>query len=836
MVYQFGIDEKSGHSYYAMELVEGETLDERVRRSGPLDVETVIEIARQVTSALAAAEKHRLVHRDLKPANIMISDEDAPQGSNLHNRGRRNSKGSAQFTVKVIDFGLAKALAETTDARTLTNGGFVGTPAFASPEQLNSKPVDIRADIYSLGATLWYLLTGRMPFGHRSDTAPPVEQLKAARVPRSVITLLTSMLQSEPAARPGLTELAREIQRIQQSLHGQRRLAIAVSVAVMIILAGAGAILWKSPHTPVAPALPEKSIAVLPFTSLGDEKENGYLADSVQDEILTNLTKVADFTVISRRSAAQFRDTKQSAQAIGQALRVSHLLEGTVRKADDRIHVTVHLIDTRTGAESWSEKYERELADIFLVQSDIAQEVISRLKAELSPREKEAIEEKPTQDMTAYDLYLRARSLVYEAGSKTGGQLADDAKKAIDLLQQSIARDPNFALAYCVIADAELTIANSEWSYDETCKKRSREAIDAALRISPDSAEAHLARAQYLIEGLDDPAAGERDLAIAAAGLPGKAAVFTLRAKAEEQRGQWKEALRDLERAVQLDPRESGPGDELVQLLITLRRYPQAERLTDHMIAIQPKENGGRFWRLKSQIALARGDTKGAMAALDASPSRPLRLILFNELLANIWIMERNYSKAEEFFQSIIAPGKIPYVLPSERGESAELFLRGAANESLGRLARSRGEREKANKYFEAAAPYFEQWLGEGTHGRWGTGSAQAYLAQIDAALGRKEQAIRKGRSVVEYWSTHDARVAPDTKIRLAITYLWSGEREAALQELSEVVKAPAWTATPPFCPGMSAGELQLNPVWDELRSDSRFKNLIAEAARPVSL
>ncbi len=860
MVHQFGVDEQSGHSFYAMELVEGETLEERVRSTGPLDVQTVVEIARQVTSALAAAEKRRLVHRDLKPGNIMVCTQD----------------GSDKLVAKVIDFGLAKALAETPDGRMLTQGGFVGTPAFASPEQLNARPVDIRSDIYSLGATLWYLLTGQMPFGGEPPGSnvnderpergpspmlqdgvsvigagtraigagapsrrgpPPIDQLKAAHVPSRLVSLLLSMLAPEAAARPSVHELAERLQTIQHILDAHKRRLIWWATAAVLVGLSSLAVMWELRHESTATVLPEKSIAVLPFSSVGDDKENAYIADGVQDEILTNLTKVADLKVISRRSAAQFRDTKQNVQEIGQALQVSHVLEGSVHKAADRIHVTVHLIDTRTGAETWSDKYERELADIFLIQSDIAQEIVSRLKSDLSPREKEAIEEKPTQDMAAYDLYLRARSLVYGPPGKTGKDAAEDANKAMELLEQAIARDPNFTLAYCVVPDAQLTIASAAWNWDDGWKKKTQDAIDAALRISPNSAEAHLARAQYLIEGLDDPAAGEKDLAIAAAGLPGRAAVFTLRATAEEQQGEWKKALHDRERALELDPRESDPAFNLAQRLISLRRYPQAERLADHMIAILPKEQSGLFWRLKSLIALSRSDAQRAMAALDSSPSRHLGLINFNQLIATTFIIQRNYSKAEEFYESIVGPGKIPYVLPSKQGEpGAELFLRGAAYEGLGRLARFRGETERSRRYFEFARPYFEQWLALDRGGRWGKGNAEAYVAQIDAGLGRKEQAIREGRKVVEFWSAHDARVTPDTKIRLAIVYLWSGERNAALKELTEVIKAPAWTATPPFCPGMSAGELKLNPVWDELRGERRFKKLIMEASKPVSL
>lgn len=821
MVHQFGIDEKSGHSFYAMELVEGETLEERVRSTGPLGVQTVVEIARQVTSALAASEKRRLVHRDLKPGNIMVCSED----------------GNDKLIAKVIDFGLAKALAEPPDGRMLTQGGFVGTPAFASPEQLNSKSVDVRSDIYSLGATLWYLLTGQTPFGDRAGVDPPIEQLNTAHVPSRLISLLRSMLAIEPAARPSVNELAEQLQIIQKGVAARKAGSIRWAIAAALITVASAAVIWGLRLGSTAPALPEKSIAVLPFTSFDDNKENGYVADGVQDEILTALTRVADLKVISRRSVEQYRNIKQSVREIGEALNVRYVLEGTVRKTAGRLHVTTQLIDTGNETETWAEKYDRDVADVYLIQSDIAQEVITRLKAELSPKEKEAIEKKPTQDLEAYDLYLRARSLM-NLDEKVIGTAEDDVNKATELLEAALARDPNFTLAYCALADARLAIGELGSGWDPQWQTKAQQAINAALRISPDSAEAHLVRARYFIRGLEDEAAGEKDLALAVAGLPGRADIYSLRAVIEEVRGQWKNALRDSEHALELDPRDGDAAWNLSFLNIILRRYSQAERLSDHMIAIVPKETAGRFWRLKSNIALARGDLKAAMAALDAHPNRHDGLLLLNELVANLHIMERNYPEADEFFQSLLQPPKNPSVLPKTGQAGADLFWRGTGLERLGRIARLRDDREGGRSYFASARPLFEEWLTKDPgHNRWLGAHAPAYIAEIDAGLGRKDEAIREGRKAVESCSLQrDARIGPDMKIYLAIVYLWTGEREAALQELSEVTKVPVWPSLFAMCPGLTAGELKLNPLWDDLRADPRFQQLIVQAAKPVPL
>src|SRR5438132_1715208 len=304
-VFQFGISEETGQFFYAMELIEGETLEERVRRTGPLSVPTTIDIAQQVTSALAAAEKRSLIHRDLKPGNLMLISPDDEEGGTAE-RGVPS--------VKIIDFGLAKVLNAPVELTRLTHDGFVGTPAFASPEQFENSALDVRSDIYSLGATLWFALTGKTPFGgqgfeeirraQQSDVLR-IEQLKAARVPSRLKSLLKSMLAFEPAARPGTHELSAELRRCAAQARGERRARIALAAAAILILGASAFFVFPSLRTgrrPVDtaeqstlnPGVPEKSIALLPFENLSEDKANAYFADGIQEEVLTRLAKIAD--------------------------------------------------------------------------------------------------------------------------------------------------------------------------------------------------------------------------------------------------------------------------------------------------------------------------------------------------------------------------------------------------------------------------------------------------------------------------------------------------------------------------------------------------------------
>ena len=413
-VYQFGIQEESGQCFCAMELVEGETLETHVRRTGPLDAFTTVEIALQVSSALAAAEKQGLVHRDLKPANLMLvaahSDESV-------------------IVVKVIDFGVAKALVENPEAMGLTHGGFVGTPAFASPEQFTNAPVDVRSDIYSLGATLWYLLTGHMPFpggsleeirAHHQAHYLPVEQLKAARVPSRLTTLLRSMLTLEPACRPGVHDLAKRLESCRSDIVGRgrqvRRFALAATLIVIAIAAGVAVHreFKKDPSRVAAapPSVSAKSIAVLPFGGLPGEVGDPFPADGIHADILASLSKIADLKLISRASVMQYRNeggAVRNLREIATTLGVRNLLEGSVRRTGDRLLVQVELTDALQDRLIWAQRYDRSMADSITLRGELAMEIATALRAHLSSEETSLVRTRPTDHPQAYLLYLEAQ-------------------------------------------------------------------------------------------------------------------------------------------------------------------------------------------------------------------------------------------------------------------------------------------------------------------------------------------------------------------------------------------------------------------------------------------
>src|SRR5881396_1712972 len=356
--------EQDGECFYAMELVEGETLEARVRRDGPMPLAVALQVIEQAARALAVAEVCGVVHRDIKPSNIMLESDP-----------------SEALIVKVIDYGVAKVMAAQTEpGAEQTQAGFIGTPAFASPEQFaetGQSRIDTRSDIYSLGVTLWYLLSGRTPFVGRTmeeirarqTSELPFEQLRSLHLPGQVITLLKSMLAPDPRNRP---QTARELLSAVHSCYTRfnpearsrrRRVALAGAAATLAIAAVAlGTWLYQRTHsfTPM-----ERSIAVLPFENLSSDKENAYLAEGIQDEILTRLSKIADLKVISRTSTQHYKSAPENLREIAKQLGVAHVLEGSVQKSADAVRVNVQLIKAATDSDLWSDTFDRKLTDIF---------------------------------------------------------------------------------------------------------------------------------------------------------------------------------------------------------------------------------------------------------------------------------------------------------------------------------------------------------------------------------------------------------------------------------------------------------------------------------------
>jgi eukaryotic-like serine/threonine-protein kinase len=427
----FHLGESGGNYFYAMEFVDGETLETLIRRRGWLEVELALDIVAQVAAGLTAIHKQHLVHRDIKPTNIMLTWDE----SRLEN-------------VKIIDLGLAKGVTE--DSLSIA-GSFIGTPTYASPEQFAGLGTDIRSDLYSLGVTLWEMLSGAPPFygsaaelmDQHQHAELPIEKLK--NIPEPIVALLKVMLAKDPSQRfqnpaeiqkattkvraavaSGLRLTAEELRSTADqatqnlSKRNPRRQAVrwlwaagfcfAGALVAWFFFSGRSGLLFN--QRPGA-ASTEKSIAVLPFENISPNKDDAFFADGVQDEILNNLAKISQLKVISRTSVMQYRsDTKRDLRQIASALGVANVLEGTVRRDGNHVRVSTELVDARNDNTIWADSYDRDLTDIFAIQIEVAQTVASRLSAQLSPQEEKDIAEKPTDNLEAYDLYLQAKQLL----------------------------------------------------------------------------------------------------------------------------------------------------------------------------------------------------------------------------------------------------------------------------------------------------------------------------------------------------------------------------------------------------------------------------------------
>ncbi|HEY5991546.1 MAG TPA: protein kinase, partial [Candidatus Udaeobacter sp.] len=605
-IYEVG--EREGSCYFSMKFVEGGQLDEAVRRT-PMPMRQAAELMAKVARTVHYAHEHGILHRDIKPGNILL-----------------DAKGEPHLT----DFGLARLLeSESTVTRTLE---VLGTPSYMAPEQAagNNAGLSSATDVYGLGAVLYQLLTSHPPFAGGTtfetvrlvlDTEPRQPRLWNRKIDRDLSTICLKCLDKDPTRRyASALALAEDLEhwlghepiRARHAgifTRGKKWLRRNPTTAALIALslafaATVGVMIWKAESERPPPA----GIAVLPFENLSDEKEHAFFADGVQDDILTKLAKVADLKVISRTSVMQYRG-KQDVRQIGNALRVSHVLEGTVRRFGGKVHVNAQLVDARTDRGVWAEEYDRDLNDVFAIEAELAQSIVNRLRAKVSAREKAAMQEWPTKDLVAYDFYARATPLIDKAKYKEGKDQAKDYFQAVELLNQAVARDPAFLLAYCRLAEAHDALYFQGIDLEPGRLALAKSAIDSAFRLKPDSGEAHLALATHLYWGYLDYDRARQELAIAARTLPNDARIFQWSGYIDRRQSRWHDAVRNLERAIELDPRNEDPLRAVTVTYTMMRAYKQAKESANRLIALKPNDARPQLFRAGIDVH-ERADTR----------------------------------------------------------------------------------------------------------------------------------------------------------------------------------------------------------------------------------
>ncbi len=538
---------------------------------------------------------------------------------------------------------------------------------------------------------------------------------------------------------------------------------------------------------------------MLPFENLNQTKEGAFFADGVQDGILTKLAKVNDLKVISRNSVMQYPGGG-NAQQIGQALNVSHVLKGSVRWKTGRIHLSAQLIDTRTNTPVWAEEYDQDLANVFVTQSDIAQKVIDRLGAEVSSIEEIAIDEPPTKDLVAYDLYLRAKHLINGIAFSTRAK--EDLFQAVQLLNQAITRDPSFFDAYGELAEAHDRIYFLGFDHTGARLKLAETAIESVRRLRPGSGETHLALGQHLYWAYQDYLHASEELAAAQKTLPNESRIPLMAGYIDRRQGHWEKSLTKIKQALELDPRNSSILEQISLTYQALRRYKETAATLDAVLAITPTDVSTKMQRAWVDLQW-RSDPKPLHTIIDTvlaqDPSAaPVIVIQWLELA----LSERDMAAAERALAAMPMGGcrDEGIVFPNSWCQ--------------GVVARLRGDEPSARAAFSEARRELEQIVRDQPK----YGAALCALGVVDAALGNKEDAIREGERAVELTPTTESAIDGAMFIQyLAVIYAWTGENDRAIERLDQAVKLPGSHVT--------YGNLRLNPYWDPLRGDPRFDN-----------
>jgi TolB-like protein len=805
-IYEIG--DCDGSCYFSMKLVEGAPLDHLVRRE-LLPIRRTAELIAKLARAVHYAHQRGILHRDIKPGNILV-----------------DVKGEPHLT----DFGLARLTeTESTVTRTIET---LGTPSYMAPEQAlgNNNQLTSATDVYGLGAVLYHLLTGHPPFAGGTtydtirlllETEPRQPRLLNAKADRDLTTICLKCLEKNPQRRyPSALVLAEDLERWlkHEPIHARRTgifgrgkkwvrrnpLAAGLITSLLALAAAASALVWKV--QPIGQS-PTTGVAVLPFENLTHDDEDAFFADGIQDDLLTKLAKIRALKVISRASVMQYRPTAagQDMRQVGQALRVSHILAGSVRKTGSWLHINAQLIDTRTDSHVWAEQYDCDLNGVFAAQSAMALKIADQLHIKMSTAEKLEMARPPTADLSAFKSYTRAKNLVLMTSFNPSGKA--NLLKAADLLNEAVANDPSFFHAYCLLSHAQDLLYF--FGFDRTPERLAlaESAIQTAFRLRPDSGEAHLARAENLYRGYLNYDGALAEVEVARQALPNDPMVFELKGYIERRRGKQEEALQSFERAIDLDPRNFFTLQQIAASYNLLRRHADEAMMLERALAIKPGDVDTKIAR-----ALVELDWK--------ANSRPLHHLMDEiraknpadvENVADAWLTcalaERDAIAARA---ALSASGENP--LSDDVIQFNRPFVEGV-------IARMTNDSDKALVAFTAARAAHEKLV----QAQPNYGPPLCVLGLIDAALGRKEEALREGRRSVALLPTEQDAINGKRMIcYLAMIAAWVGDKDLACEQLAIAIQPPAT---------VTYGQLKLLPFWDPLRGDPRFEKIVASLA-----
>ena len=823
-VYEIGAE--ADRQFIAMEFIEGVTLRASITR-GRIKPHAALEIAVQVASALAAAHAAGVVHRDIKPENIMLR----PDGY-----------------VKVLDFGIAKLTEQRTDDHTIettatlqTRPGLVlGTARYMSPEQARGHNVDARSDIWSLGVVLYEMVGGSPPFRGETPsdciaailtTEPTPLSGVLPDVPLKLESILQQalrknsderyqtinemladlrMLKGELEADSSLPQTKKRPESIVSKITRNKRGVLLTLAAAVLAAAGVGYFFFFGTPAPIAN---EKSIAVLPFENLSEDKSNAYFADGIQDEILTRLSKIADLKVISRTSTQRYKKTHQNLSEIAKQLGVANLLEGSVQKTNDQVRVNVQLIRAANDSHLWAETFDRKVIDIFSVESEVAKAIADQLRAKLTGQEEEVIAARPTNNPEAYDAYLHGLAYTLRTGNSPGNTLG-----AQKYLKEAVRLDPKFALAWALLSYVDalgyltLTLQPTAALRDET-----GQAAETALTLQPNLGEAILAKGYYYYACLKNYDAAVRYFEQARQFLPNSSQIPESLAVVARRRGQWDRSESYFNEAERLDPRNASLLTQHAQSYMLLRRFPEALRKFDQVLDIIPDDVDTRAQ--KAGIAQAQGDLPRA-AALLATLDPPADDTGALEIQVYQAILERRPTQMISRLKEILA-----------KPDPALGYNNGELRFWLGWAQQVAGDHAAAQESFREARNELEPFLKEQPDNYVLIGD----LALVNMALGEKGAAFALSEQAMKVLPLEkdavDGPVPIEVFARVAAQMGEPDRAIAALQKLLSIPSEGALASRVPLTPAL----LRLDPMFDPLRSDQRFQKLTIEST-PKSL
>ena len=549
-----------------------------------------------------------------------------------------------------------------------------------------------------------------------------------------------------------------------------------------------------------------KSIAVLPFATLSDDRNDAYFADGVQDQILTNLSRVSDLKVISHTSVRQYKSgAERNVREIGQQLGVAYIIEGSVQRARDRLRINAELIDARTDTHVWAETYDRTAADLFAIQSELAQKIVAQLKARLSPQQKAQIEERPTQDLDAFELYLHAKTIVDSYINATDVRAA--LLQALKSLDEAIKRDPNFVSAYCYVARANDLLYFFDLDPTPNRISMAEAAVNTALRLRPDSAEAHFARADFLFRCVRDYDRALEEIAIARPGLPNSSPFLILSGYINRRRDHFPEAERDFSTAFAIDPRNPNAYNLLADTYVLERRPSEAVKVYDDVLSAG--ETGPIvYFRRAACFFYGTGDSESLRSVLTEFPEMEFA---GGQTPIRVWMamLDRDYPAAEKFLIDS----------PLTEFQEVDFSFYFPKSWYIGMIAREKGDSAKAAAAFrECRGILVQRLVVKPEHAR-----TIAVLAQVDVSLGQKDLALQEAQHAIQLMPVskdiYDGALVLEG---LAQVYTWTGDRDRALEVVEKLLTMPGYT---------NYGRLKLHPLWAPLRGDARFDKIVTSLA-----